>query len=420
MTTTIKTFKSTDPGAPVISNNWGDLVAALDACLVTGYGLKTIDSITLSGTTATASISTGQSFTVGQVLVVAGATQAAYNGEHPVTAVTANSFSYEVTGSPASPASPATSLTAKVAPLDFEKVFTGTHKGVYRSKNVLSNRPYLRVDNSLDPAYPTSYCKFARVTMAESMTDADTFAGARAPFNPLFPTRNEVGTGSGDGAYVGWYKWVQAGNGGSDHGPGARNWVLIGDDRGFYFALCPGLGTTYSAPNNRAIYAFGDFPSFKAADGFDTLLCATDHYATAGSQRSTPWDGSRFEASNDFTGKVLMRDYSQVGGNVRVGFLGLNLTNGLVDSGRVFQVPFPNGPDFSLLLHPQYIKQENGHLRGTLPGAYQVCQAQPYPDMTLVDNVVGYPGRKFLLVCGYNSGATDFSLVAFDVTGPWR
>lgn len=419
MTDTIKVFNSADQGAPVVSNNWGDLVGMLDACLVNGYNLKTIDSITLSGTTATATISAGHLYTVGQVLLVAGANQGAYNGEIRPTAVTNNTVSWTVAGSPASPATTSTALSIKVAPLGFDIAFTGTNKRVYRSANVLSNRPYLRVDNSLDPVYATTYCKFAKVTMAESMSDVDTFAGARAPYDPNNPTKNEVGTGSGASSYVGWHKWFYAGNGSSDHGVGPRNWVLIGDDRGFFFAINPGTGGSWGPVNNRCFYSFTDFGSYKAGDAYNTVLTATDFYNTSSTGRTNPWDNTDLEASNNFTGKVLMRDYTQLGNPVRVGLLGLNLSNAAQVSGRSNSVPFPNGPDFGVLLHPMYLRQENGHMRGTMPGVYQVCQAQPYPDLTLLENVTGYPGRKFLMVSGYHNGSTDYSMLAFDVTGPW-
>lgn len=37
---TVKYFNSGMTGAPQISNNWGDLVTMLDACLINGFALK--------------------------------------------------------------------------------------------------------------------------------------------------------------------------------------------------------------------------------------------------------------------------------------------------------------------------------------------------------------------------------------------
>lgn len=419
MTATIKVFKSTDQGAPVLSNGWGDLTDMLDACLVNGYNLKTIDSITLAGSTATAAISAGHLYRVDQVLLVAGANQTEYNGEHRVTAVTTNTVSFAVAGTPASPATTASALSCKIAPLGFDIAFTGTNKRAYRSPNILSNRPYLRVDNSLDPVYTSTADKFGKVTMAEGMSDIDTFVGARAPYDPANPTKNEVGTGSGGAAYAGWYKWYYAAIGASNTVQ-TKNWVIIGDDRGFYFLThLTGTFNPTSGTQNRVCYAFGDFSSFKSGDAYNTLLCASDFYTRADTGFTYPSDQCRMGQSLSYVGNVVLRDYSQLGLPVRWGTAGLNLGNTQQNSGNSSSVPFPNGPDFGLLLHPLYLKQENTHLRGTAPGVLQVCQAKPYPDMTVITNATGFTGRKILLVSTC-MGNNDYGMLAFDTSGPWE
>ena len=50
---TVKYFNSGMTGAPQISNNWGDLVTMLDACLVNGFALKAIDTLTFADGIAT-------------------------------------------------------------------------------------------------------------------------------------------------------------------------------------------------------------------------------------------------------------------------------------------------------------------------------------------------------------------------------
>ena len=45
---TVKYFSSGMVGAPQIANNWGDLVTMLDACLVNGFALKAIDTLTFA------------------------------------------------------------------------------------------------------------------------------------------------------------------------------------------------------------------------------------------------------------------------------------------------------------------------------------------------------------------------------------
>lgn len=424
----VKHYFSTMEGAPQLTNDWGCITALLDAVLVNGFNLKTIQTLTSAAGVATASIPGGHLYLVGQVLLIAGVDQPEYNGEVRVTATTATSISYTITGSPVSPATGA-SITSKVAPLGWEIAFTGVNKRAYRSRNVTSNRPYLRVDDGKDPVYGTTYAKKAKVTMAQGMSDVDTFVGARAPYDSAAPTKNEVGTGTGVTAVDGWYKWCYArtiGQAQEMYEPvaGVRGWVLVGDDRGFYFMPAHNPG------GSRAGYCFTDFESFRSVDGFNTLLCATEAYVNANAYFSG-WPGGHygdndianyFNRSLDYTGKVLMRDYLQIGDPVRAGFASLNTNNGQTISGYSTGVPWPNGPDYSLLLHPVYLRQENTHVRGRIPGLFWVHNDKPLADLNTVTGVAGYPGRTFMLVdLAISSGGSRLtgSRVAFDITGPW-
>ena len=210
MTNQVKWMHQGVAGAPVLTNNWGSLTALLDACLVNGFNLQTVSAITRTDSTATATLTAGHGFMVDQVVLVAGCDQPQYNGEFTVTAVTSTTVSFTVNGTPVTPATTATSLTMKVAPLGFEIAYTGTNKRAYRSPNPRSNRPFLRVDDSLPTGYTTTWAKFGRVTIAEGMSDIDTFVGGRAPWEPAAPTRNEVPSGSGTTMYTGWFKWYYA------------------------------------------------------------------------------------------------------------------------------------------------------------------------------------------------------------------
>jgi hypothetical protein len=121
----------------------------------------------------------------------------------------------------------------------------------------------------------------------------------------------------------------------------------------------------------------------------------------------------------EYTGKVLMRDHTQVGPPVRVGYASLQTTNAQSVSGYNTGIPFPNGPDYSLLLHPVYLRQENGNLRGVMPGFQWVLNEQPLGHGAIVDNVQGYPGRKFILGATSVLQNANVTRVAFDITGPW-
>ena len=426
MTAPIKLLSHDMQGAPQLTNAWGAMTALLDACLVDGFNLKTVNSITSTGGIATVLISGGHQYRAGQVVRISGATQSEYNGDFTALEVTGTTLTYAVSGSPASPATG--TISAKTAPLGWEIAFTGTNKRAYRSLNASSNKPYLRVDDGLDPAWTTNYAKFAKVTMAEGMSDIDTFVGARAPYDPLDPTKNEVGTGSGATAYNGWYKWYYAkaaGNSPDTSAPATANrgWCLIGDDRGFYLFVESidggGLGGK----------CFTDFASFRQNDQFNTILCACNAYVTA-NEYSSNVDGaaygssdfsSRFTRTLDSVGKILMRPYLQVGANVNASFITLNANNAQTATGYITGVAWPNGPDYGLILSPVFLK-EGSHIRGQMPGMFWLLNDSPgLEHLETVTGVAGYPGRTFAMVkVAHGDGnLSRTAMMAFDITGPW-
>jgi hypothetical protein len=88
--TAVKYFTNFMEGAPQLTNAWGCMVDLLDACLVNGFNLKPITSITSANGTATVTIQAGHLFQVNQVILIAGADQAEYNGEKRVLSVTSD------------------------------------------------------------------------------------------------------------------------------------------------------------------------------------------------------------------------------------------------------------------------------------------------------------------------------------------
>lgn len=424
MSVPVKFFHSGMAGSPTLSNGWGDMIGVLDACLVTGFNLKTINSLTFADGVATAVINSGHNYVKDQVLLIAGWDQPAYNGEKRLLSVTANSFTFAVEGSPVTPATTQTNGTAKVAPLGWEKAFSGTNKAAYRSTDPASPRHYLRVDNSLKANngygdYSTGWAKWSNVGICESMSDIDTITGAQAPFDPLWPEQNWKSRASN---HFGWHKWYHARSTGyesyGDNGPGARQWVIVGDSRAFYFFTTYGSGYTWYG---MVPYFFGDPISFKPGDSSATMLCAEDSW-DSNSYCSYPGANMGYGPVRyrDFTGKTMLRDFTQVGNPVRWGVTSLNTTNAEQYSGAWQNVPFPNGPDFGLWLTPVYIQQENGNIRGIMPGQRWVLQDRPVSNLTILEGVAGEPGRKFLFVRSQYAGTNEGSCMAFDITGPWR
>ena len=222
--------------------------------------------------------------------------------------------------------------------------------------------------------------------------------------------------------YSGWFKWYYARNSynesSGDNGAWSRSWVLIGDDRGFFLTNSSGWGG-----DKRILHAFTDFDSYKAGDNYASYLIASERYRqVSDTAYSYPSQDAYSAYAQDTTGKVAIRNYTQIGDHCRLGMLSLNDGNNQNISNRSGAIPFPNGPDYSLILHPIYLRESavGGHLRGTLPGMFWIHQNQPYAHLSFIDNVIGYTGKKFLIVTMDYASEGNTSGFAFDVTGPWR
>lgn len=73
------------------------------ACKVTPGTVKSVSTLTSTGGVATATVA-NHGFRHGDSVVIAGAGEAAYNGTHTITLLSANQFTFPVSGAPTSPA----------------------------------------------------------------------------------------------------------------------------------------------------------------------------------------------------------------------------------------------------------------------------------------------------------------------------
>ena len=436
----VKWYDHTMAGVPQVDINYGDMVNMLDAVLVNGFNSKSITAMSCVDNVVTLTAA-GHGMKVDQVIEVAGVTPIGYNGQWRVKWADTNTLRFELPVGVSFSA--ATSFgTVKTPGLGFGIAFTGTNKRAYRSNNVLSNRPYLRVDNSLDPNYSSTYQVYSKVTIAGEMSDIDTFLGPRAPYDPQAPTKNEVSTGSGSTVFNGWGKWIQTlssavttpqafSNTTKPAGP--RPWFIIGDDRFFYFFLAPNP----SHPSQILPYYFGDYTSYKQGDVYDSILGSNEYYVNAS---STFYHGqySNFGYSvgtQNVAGPRLLSNYT---GNtygepcslVSFNPLSRNFYSGCCYSPQSNSEPysglyFPEKISNSIFLAPVYILENvlvTSGLRGKMPGLFYSPQNLPYADRTIFENVIDMPGKKFIDViggAGYRS--TFFPLhCIFDLYGPWR
>jgi hypothetical protein len=386
---TIQYFQSTQNGAPQLSGQANTLIAVLNACLVNGFNLRTLTSITREGQIATASADAGHGFRESDTILIAGANESAYNGQKRIRAVTTNIFKFDI-ATDAPPAATGT-LTAKVAPLGWESPFTGTNKAVYRAKDITGNRLFLRIDE----------------TALEG--DANYGRGHRTALAQMWEVLNDVDNGTGKSET--W--WRKAHNDSTT----PRPWVLVGDSKRFWLAVA----WSESYPNRYVPYFFGDFPSFKPGDAYGSVIAGYF-------ELTYNWNEPQTNEVLDYvyavgtgvgnTGIWLARGYSQLGGRINAQWVsapGYSSGTGMGWTG----LPYPNPADNGIYVMPLMIQEQTGpSLRGRLPGLMCPLHAIPAPEPWMYEGFVIDGTQRQLLVVGgaHGSGGGKF---AFDLTGPW-
>ena len=388
----VKWFDSTMRGAPTISGTAGSRIAALDACLITGFGPVTPIGITVSGGIATATLPSGQSFAQHAVVLVSGATPSALNGEARVLTTSSTQITFATT---AADGAASGTIEIRYAPVGgWDKVFTGTNTAVYRSADVTSPRHYLRVDDTGTTA--------ARVRGYESMTDVDTGTGP-------FPT-DALMSGGG-------YWW------GSSVASGAAvRWKLFADSRVLLPAIAPysdSSATTIAAP----LRGFGDPIALRpGGDNWCTFLSAGGSTSNAIQQGSL--DGGPPNASSAAGLSVAPRAWQGLGSAVA-----LNpgaLTGGSQASGTDPALgAFPSEIDGELKISPMLLFETGKPPRARVPGVWHISQTGAYGLLNDGDLLAGtgdLAGRTLMCVATVNGAlsAPSNAVYLVDITGPWR
>lgn len=394
MSTSVKHIHSGMRGAPTINGTAGTLIAALDAFFVSGWGVTTPLSITVSGGIATASLTPGETFDRDSVILVAGFTPAELNGEARVITSSNTAVTWATT---AADGVATGSGTIKYAPqTSWSKVYAGTNKAAYRSGHVQSAGHYLRVD---DTGTTT-----ARIRAYESMTDVDTGIGP-------FPTDAQM---SGGGY---WWKSVNA-------SATAVKWRIFADERFLIVAIAAGysaLATYLGAPPR----GFGDPVALApAGDAWCTLL------SICGANSTSAAYGSFVSQLNSSASgmTVAARAISGLGGAVQMNnraFTGnVNSSSGNDD----VMGALPSEVDGQIKTARTYSRETaaNKPPRTINPGVHYIPQTGSVGVLNDGDILAGsgdLAGRKLIVVgdqnvSGFSGTPAGFYLV--DLTGPWR
>lgn len=391
--TTVKTLHSgmTAASPPTLNGTVGSLLGLLDACLVSGFGLKSVDSLVIASGVATATVSSGQPFEVGSVALIAGAvvTGGSVNGEQKVTFVNTNTFQFDCPGIPDQTATG--TMSAKVAPLGWSNsdVAAGTNIKAYRATDVAGTRLYLRVDDT--------DAREARLVGYESMTDINTGTGP-------FPTSAQV---SG-GLYLAKSNTADA---------TAREWTLIGDGKRFYLCI------RTSATGARFTSMFGDFVSRKSPDAYRShIIAGGSSYHAAANNNSAADVGYCGPSSG--TGSYSARGVSGIGSAAAARRIAHSPYNSDTWSGvaNASLGAYPNTAGNELLVSEIELWEPSPSLslRGKLAGVYYCPQnvgPSEFAHRATVPGASGLPGRTLCALVG--AGIQNVGPLWVDTTGPW-
>jgi hypothetical protein len=382
MATTVKMFRSTDGGAPVLSGTAGALLAVLDAVLVSGYGGGTPTSITCSDATATLTYP-AHGFSEGDVVSISGCDQAEYNGDVVIANVTGNTFDFTVTGSPATPATG--TITFKKAPAGWTKPYANTNLAAYLMGG--GSGALLRVDDS--PA------QFPRVCGYSAMTDVNTGSNK-------FPSEAQ---------FSGGLYWVKS----SAASATARPWMIVGNDRFFH------VWVDFDTYQNGQYYYFGDAVSYVTGDAYNAVLTAGSSAAITSNWSSQVQNIGTTTAANYMAGS-----YTQVAASIAVGRNVSHMT-GLAESENIgrapttSRVPYPNPCDGGAYLSPVWLHESNKALRGHVPGLWALASAstRPLSQGDIIDGGGAMAGRRFMAWNTCRNASGQDAQVLIEISNTW-
>lgn len=394
--TTVKFYREDFPGAPTLNGVAGSLIGLLDACLCTGFGLRSATSLVVAGGVATLTLASDakNGNLLNSVILVDGVTGAltALNGEQRVTAASSTTLSFATA---AADGTAAGTITVKSAPAGWEKKFTGTNKAVFKSLSPEANTSYLWVND----ADTTN----ANVRAYAAMTDVDTGTGAA----PTFAESTNGGS------------WIKSDSGNAS----ANKWELFADARAFYYCPVPGYGNNAMRIGQGAYY-FGDIVSYKSGDVFSTALLAS-----SGAPGYSAANGNVFHAQQASSVSRLLSSYVGLGGPVAV-FAprvcgSVSAYSGSDETLGPFPSPVDGGLRFSdIAAMEASISGDTARLRGHFPGVRHVPQSKVNNTFNPRDTV-RLGGRVFYAVVAdstfnINVGGAYGGRGFFDITGPWR
>lgn len=389
MTTKTKLISSLMPGAPALSGTPSAMLAVLEAALSTGFGLVSVTALSVTDGIATLTLPMGHSMIPNCVALIAGATPAGLNGEKRIISTSANSATFDATGSLNGAATG--SITVKVAPLGWAKSFTGTNVASYKMTNAEGTGFTLRVDDTS----PTA----ARVRGYETMTDVATGTG-------LFPALSQIPDA---GLY--WSKSATADS-------TVRAWYVLGDSQGFALFV-----NNYGPASAFQSFYFGDFLSRKSNDPYACVIRGHASNQSA-SQSVLIEDLAYADSSGTANGMYVARAANTLGGAVNA-FSCPTLTIGLPLQHITGSTgwPYPANVDNGLTLCPLMLSSAATGYRGVLPGISSSPQytAPSFSTGGYIEGTGAMTGKKVMAIkIGAAAANGNQGVLFIDPISDWR
>lgn len=394
MGTSVKYFRDGMTGAPTFPQGGTinhDFCTFLKTLLVDGFNTTAPTGATYSGGTVTLSFGSDHGYQQHQVIEVSGANEAAYNGEHRVTAVpSSTSLEYEISSDPGGAATGTLSCKAPGAGWTLEdEDATGYRISFTRGAGASAfTIVVIAGDNQGNYALGNEWV--AKIIGAEDYVDLDNYTEVASEFIPQGRVKNYAIS---------------------------EDWIFLADDLAFWF--CPRM-TRYQYI--RSAFFYGDIVSVVPSDTTHCLFAG----APSLSNGTTEWDiqndyphsaWGQVNAAVYFNPKFVRGPSGTAG---QEPYFVFHTTSTAVTSHNAFSYPCPLTGGLIVSPVPYLVGIDSG-LRGYLPGFHPIPQSGAHVlDKTIIEDVLS--GDPIIIVHGAYHGyeGAGYDTAHAISLGDWR